>query len=67
MRWIKVKRVTLIIVAVGLFGFGLILYPSGGDWWNSYHQSRAVEHHYAGIDGLHEETEEDPQEIGGQV
>ena len=42
MRWIKENRVTLIIVAVGLFGLGLILYPSAADWWNSFHQSRAV-------------------------
>ena len=28
MRWIKENRVTLIIVAVGLLGIGLILYPS---------------------------------------
>ena len=42
MRWIKENRVTLIIVAVGLFGLGLILYPSVADWWNSFHQSRAV-------------------------
>ena len=42
MRWIKENRVTLIIAAVGLFGLGLILYPSAADWWNSFHQSRAV-------------------------
>lgn len=42
MRWIKENRVTLIIVAVGLLGIGLILYPSVADWWNSFHQSRAV-------------------------
>ena len=42
MKWIKENRVTLIIVAVGLFGLGLILYPSVADWWNSFHQSRAV-------------------------
>ena len=42
MRWIKENRITLIIVAVGLFGLGLILYPSAADWWNSFHQSRAV-------------------------
>ena len=42
MRWIKENRVTLIIAAVGLLGLGLILYPSVADWWNSFHQSRAV-------------------------
>ena len=42
MKWIKENRVTLIIVAVGLFGLGLILYPGVADWWNSFHQSRAV-------------------------
>ena len=42
MRWIKENRVTLIIAAVGLFGLGLILYPSVADWWNSFPRSRAV-------------------------
>ena len=33
---------TLLLVAVLLIGLSLLLYPSFSDWWNSFHQSRAV-------------------------
>ena len=33
---------TLLLVAVMLVGIGLLLYPSVSDYWNSFHQSRAV-------------------------
>ena len=42
MRWIKKNAVTLILLAVFLAGAGLIAYPTFSDWWNSFHQSRAV-------------------------
>ena len=34
--------VEILLVAVFLAGAGLILYPSFSDWWNSFHQSRAI-------------------------
>jgi sortase A len=33
---------TLLLVAALLVGIGLLLYPSLADYWNSFHQSRAV-------------------------
>ncbi len=42
MAWIKKNLVTLLLVLVGLFGVGMIAYPTVSDWWNSFHQSRAV-------------------------
>ena len=33
---------TLLLVAVMLVGIGLLLYPTLSDYWNSFHQSRAV-------------------------
>ncbi len=35
----------IILVVVLLAGFGLILYPSLSDYWNSFHQSRAIAHY----------------------
>ncbi|MBQ9327919.1 MAG: class C sortase [Solobacterium sp.] len=32
----------MILIAVMLIGIGLILYPSVSDYWNSYHQTRAI-------------------------
>lgn len=40
--WIKKHLVTLILMAIGLVGMGLIVYPTFADWWNNMHQSRAV-------------------------
>lgn len=36
------KGITLILVAVLLVGAVLLAYPSVSDWWNSFHQSRAI-------------------------
>lgn len=33
---------TLILLLILLIGAGLIAYPSFANWWNSFHQSRAV-------------------------
>jgi len=41
-RWIKVQKVNIILCLIILIGIGLISYPSVSDWWNSFHQSRAV-------------------------
>lgn len=41
-NWIKKHGITLLLVAVMLVGAGFISYPTFSDWWNSFHQSRAV-------------------------
>lgn len=40
--FIRRNVITLILVGIMVVGVGLIAYPSVADWWNSYHQSRAV-------------------------
>ena len=40
--WIKERAVTLILVAVMMVGICLLAYPSFADYWNSFHQSRAL-------------------------
>ena len=42
MNWIKKNIVNLVLVLVFLVGLGLILYPTVSDYWNSFHQSRAI-------------------------
>ena len=40
--WLVRNRMTLLLFFLVLVGAGLILYPTFSDWWNSFHQSRAV-------------------------
>ena len=42
MSWFKKHFVTLIIVLVFIVGLGLLLYPSIANYWNSFHQTRAI-------------------------
>ena len=33
---------TIILTLIFLLGLGIMAYPTVSDWWNSYHQSRAI-------------------------
>lgn len=48
-RWIKEQKVNIILCLVILIGIGLISYPSVSDWWNSFHQTRAVASYAAAV------------------
>ena len=48
-RWIKEQKVNIILCLVILIGLGLISYPSVSDWWNSFHQTRAVASYAAAV------------------
>ena len=41
-RWVKERAVTLMLFGVLFLGIGLIAYPSFANYWNSFHQTRAV-------------------------
>ena len=55
MAWIKKNLVTLLLVLVGLVGGGMIAYPTVSDWWNSFHQSRAVASYAEAVANLDQE------------
>ena len=38
----KNKRTTVILVVLLLAGLSLLLYPTVSDYWNSFHQTRAI-------------------------
>ena len=40
--FIRKNLITIILFGMIAVGLGLIAYPSVADWWNSFHQSRAV-------------------------
>ena len=38
----KSKWLTAILLVIMAVGAGLLIYPTFSDWWNSFHQSRAI-------------------------
>ena len=40
--WLLRHGVTLLLSLGLLVGIGLLVYPTFSDWWNQYHQSRAI-------------------------
>ena len=48
-RWIKEQKVNIILCLVILIGMGLLSYPTVSDWWNSFHQTRAVASYAAAV------------------
>ena len=57
--WMQRNLTTLLLVLVGLIGVGLIAYPSFADWWNSFHQSRAVASYMEAVAGMDKEKYEE--------
>ena len=56
MKWLKRNLVTIILILIGLVGGGLIAYPTFADWWNSFHQSRAVAAYAEAVANLDADT-----------
>lgn len=42
LKFIKKNKTTILLLIVMLVGAGLLAYPSVANWWNSFHQSRAI-------------------------
>ena len=41
-NWIRKNLLTVLMVAGMIVGLGLLLYPSIANYWNSFHQTRAI-------------------------
>ena len=54
-KTVKKSHAALVLVALFIAGLALLLYPVVSDWWNSYHQSRAVLAYAETISNLNEE------------
>ena len=61
MNWLKKNGVAVILLIIFAAGAGLIAYPSFADWWNSFHQSRAVASYAEAVANLN--TEEYDRQI----
>lgn len=42
MKWVKKNISTIVLVLIFFVGLSLLLYPTVSDYWNSFHQSRAI-------------------------
>ena len=43
---------TIILILVFLTGLSLMLYPTISDWWNSFHQSKAIAQYVENVANL---------------
>ena len=55
MRWMSERLVTFILAGIMFIGIGLLVYPSFADYWNSFHQSRAVMSYAEAVSNMNEE------------
>ncbi len=41
-QWVRRNLITLILMLIMAAGLCLLVYPTFSDWWNSFHQTRAI-------------------------
>lgn len=54
-KWLKKHLVNMILFGIILIGLGLLAYPTFADWWNSFHQARAIQSYAAAVSNLDRE------------
>lgn len=54
----KRKFTTLLLTMILLVGLGIMLYPAASDYYNSFHQSRAIAHYAEEVASIDAETYE---------
>ncbi len=59
MQWIKKNLFTILLLLIALAGVGLLAYPTFANWWNSFHQSRAVASYMEAVTNLDKEQYEE--------
>lgn len=61
-RKLKVNFGTVLLIAALLVGISLVVYPTVSDYWNSFHQSKAVASYVQDVEDLEEGEKERLQE-----
>lgn len=46
------KGSTVILIFIFLLGLGILLYPTVSNWWNSFHQSRAIANYAEAVSAI---------------
>ena len=59
MNWLKKNLVSILLVMTFLTGVGLLIYPTFSDYWNSFHQSRAIMSYAADVSKIPSEEYEE--------
>lgn len=54
--WIKRNLSNIILVSIFLIGLSLLLYPTFSDYWNSFHQSRAIASYAEAVTQVDDDT-----------
>lgn len=54
-KWLKKHLVNMILFGIILVGIGLLAYPTFADWWNSFHQARAIQTYAKAVSNLDKE------------
>ena len=71
MKWIKKNITTVLLVLILLTGLSLLLYPTVSDYWNSFHQSRAIASYAESVanmdDGLYEKMLQEAKEYNQEL
>ena len=52
----KKRLPTIFLILILIAGLSLLLYPTVSDWWNSFHQSRAIVDYEHIVDDMDKET-----------
>ena len=55
MNWMKKNWTTILLVVIFLVGIGLFAYPTFSDYWNSFHQSKAVASYVENVTNMDKE------------
>ena len=58
MRWIRKNFTTVLLMVILLAGLSLLLYPTVSDYWNSFHQSRAIASYAEDVAQIDDDTYE---------
>ena len=51
----KVRKSTVLLVFIVLLGAAIMAYPTFSDWWNSFHQTRAIASYVEAVENADEE------------
>ena len=51
----KISKSPLVLILVFVVGLSLLLYPAVSDYWNSFHQSRAIASYVESVNQLDQE------------
>lgn len=55
-QFMKAHLVTIVLVLILVVGLSLLLYPTFSEWWNSFHQTRAIAGYKEAVENLDEES-----------